>query len=78
MMQAYELIAMMQEGMKRMSELGIKMEDYKYLPMCMEYNELVVKKAKKQYITAKLAHKYKVGERTVFRIIKRMTKRVRV
>ena len=76
-MKAYELIEILYEGMKRMSEVSIKMEDYKHLPMYLEYNELVAQNAKKQYIKAKLAHKYNMSERTVYRIITRMTKCVR-
>ena len=76
-MKAYELIEILYEGMKRMSEVGIKMEDYKHLPMYLEYNELVAKDVKKEYIKAKLARKYKMSERTVFRVIARLGEYVR-
>lgn len=39
-MEAYKMLFLLRDLMKSMSELGIKMDDYKYIGLCQEYNEL--------------------------------------
>lgn len=43
------MLFMLRDFMKSMSELGIKMDDYKYIDLCQEYNELVSKGEKREY-----------------------------
>lgn len=74
----YELVEILQEPLKRMSEIDIKATDHKHVPMCHEYKKLVAKGAKKDYIKAKLAHKYGISESTVSRILTRLTKQVKL
>lgn len=42
------MLFLLRDFMKSMSELGIKMDDYKYIDLCQEYNELVSKGEKKR------------------------------
>ena len=71
------MLFLLRDLMKSMSELGIKMDDYKYIGLCQEYNELVSKGEKREYARAVLSRKYSVSESTVFRIITRMTKPIK-
>lgn len=66
------MLFLLRDFMKSMSELGIKMDDYKYIDLCQEYNELVSKCEKKEYARLVLSKKYSVSESTVFRIISRL------
>lgn len=68
------MLFLIRDLMKSMSEIGIKMDDYKYIGLCQEYNELVSKGNKREYARAVLSRKYSVSESTVFRIITRMNK----
>ena len=76
-MKAYKMLFLLRDFMKSMSELGIKMDDYKYIDLCQEYNELVSKGNKREYARAVLSRKYSVSESTVFRIITRMNKSIK-
>ena len=76
-MEAYKMLFLLRDFMKSMSELGIKMDDYKYIDLCEEYNELVSKGNKREYARAVLSRKYSVSESTVFRIITRMNKSIK-
>lgn len=76
-MEAYKMLFLIRDLAKSMSELGIKMDDYKYIDLCQEYNELVSKGNKREYARAVLSRKYSVSESTVFRIITRMNKSIK-
>ena len=77
-MRLYELLEMVAELLKRMSELDIRIDDYKHVAMCREYNELMAKGEKKEYAREMLAKKYKLSQSTVFRIVNRLSKRVKM
>lgn len=76
-MEAYKMLFLIRDLMKSMSDIGIKMDDYKYIGLCQEYNELVAKGHKREYARAILSRKYSVSESTVFRIITRMNKSIK-
>lgn len=68
------MLFLIRDLLKSMSDIGIKMDDYKYIGLCQEYNELVARGNKREYARAVLSRKYSVSESTVFRIITRMNK----
>ena len=76
-MEAYKVLFLIRDLAKNMSELGVKMDDYKYIGLCQEYNELTAKGEKREYARAVLSKKYSVSESTVFRIITRMNKHLK-
>lgn len=76
-MEAYKMLFLIRDLMKSMSEIGIKVDGYKYIGLCQEYNELVAKGHKREYARAVLSKKYSVSESTVFRIITRMNKHLK-
>jgi len=71
-MEAYKLLFLVKDLAKSMSEIGVKMDDYKYIGLCQEYNDLVAKGEKREYARTILSKKYSVSESTVFRIISRL------
>lgn len=76
-MEAYKVLFLIRDLAKSMSEIGVKMDDYKYIGLCQEYSELVTKGEKREYARAVLSRKYSVSESTVFRIITRMNKPIK-
>ena len=71
-MEAYKLLFLVKDLAKSMSGIGVKMDDYKYIGLCQEYNDLVSKGEKREYARTLLSKKYSVSESTVFRIISRL------
>ena len=76
-MEAYKMLFLIRDLAKSMSELGVKMGDYRYIALCQEYNELVANGEKREYARAILSEKYSVSESTVFRIISRLSQPVK-
>ena len=77
-MEVYKALYLIRDLAKSMSDIGIKMDDYRYIGMCQEYNELIAKGEKKEYARAILSKKYSVSESTVFRIISRLSNPLKV
>lgn len=76
-MEAYKVLYLIRDLAKSMSDIGIKMDDYKYIGLCQEYNDLIARGNKREYARAVLSRKYSVSESTVFRIITRMNKPIK-
>ena len=70
-MKAAELVNFSAKALKAMSEVGIRIGDYRHLVLWNDYRALVEDGNKKTYAIAKVSHRYGVSERTVARIIKR-------
>lgn len=77
-MRAYDLLCLMAEPLKRMSKVGIRTSDYKYIGLFQEYSELSAKGEKKEYIKASLSRRYGVSESTLIRIVKRFSQQLNV
>ena len=70
-MKAAELVNFNERAMKAMSEVGIKIGDYRHLVLWNDYTALIADGNKKTYAMALVASRYKVSERTLARIISR-------
>lgn len=70
-MKAADLIHFNEKSMKAMSDIGIKIGDYRHLYLWNDYYALINDGNKKTYALAVVAKRYNVSERTVLRIIKR-------
>lgn len=77
-MKATEILKIGHELLKIMSELDLRVSDYKFLGMKADYDRMRNNKEKVDYINAFLANKYNVSESTVKRVIRRLSKEVRV
>lgn len=62
------------EMLKRLHECGIRIDDYKYLPMLVEYEDMMLSGDKKTYVVAYLSDKYGLCERKVYKVISRLMK----
>lgn len=70
-MKAGELVNFNAKSLKAMSEVGIRIGDYRHLVLWNDYHALIAEGHKKTYALAVVASRYKVSERTVLRIISR-------
>ena len=60
--------------LKRLHECGIRIDDYKYLPMLVEYEDMMLSGEKKTYVVASLSEKYGMCERKFYKVIARLMK----
>lgn len=76
-MTAFELMYFMRETMKSLSECDIKIDDYRYIDMYLEFKEMLAKNEKKEYIKSYLANKYCISESSVSRVVRRLDAQVK-
>lgn len=67
-----ELIKIGEKTMKMLHERGITMDYYQHLPMVDEFDTMKSMGLKTTYIIARLAEKYGICERKVYKIIGKM------
>lgn len=77
-MTAFELLNFLQKPIKSLSECDIKIDDFKYIPMYLEFKQMLSKKDKKEYIKTFLANKYCISESSVIRIVRRFDRHVKL
>ncbi len=58
--------------MKKMQNAGVKMDDWKYVPMVKEYLEMVKNGEKRTFAAMKVADKSKVHPKTLYNVLKRL------
>lgn len=77
-MKVIELLTISAEILKVMHENGIKIDDYKYVPMYNEYVDMKAQGLKVTYIITVLSQKYNVCERKVYKVIRAMNQYCRI
>lgn len=77
-MKVVELVKISSEAMKVMSASGIRTDDWKHVLMYDEYTAMRRESEKFRYVIAHLAEKYGTSESTVKRIVRRLSREVRV
>lgn len=77
-MTRYELLTANQSLMAILAENGIDPKDIEYLQLVSEFKAMKAKKHKVGYIVMHLSEKYGKSERGIYKIIGRMTKRVKI
>lgn len=75
-MKVYELLKFSRELLLKIHTAGVKVDDYKYVDMFMEYQALKDKGDKITYIVNHLSTKYEISERQVYCVISRMQRDV--
>ena len=70
-MKAAELVKFSESTMKALSNVGIRISDYRHLALWTDYCAMVADGHKKTFALAVVANRYKVSERTAIRIINR-------
>ena len=72
-MTVYDIVSLNRELLKRLHKNGIKTDDYKWLDLYNDYLQMKAENHKTSYVVAKLSSKYKVCERQVFKVVKKMS-----
>ena len=77
-MTAVELVKISTDAMKMMSKYDIRLDDWKYVRMYEEYLAMREHREKFRYIIAHLAEAYHTSESSVKRVVRRLSKEVKV
>lgn len=73
-MTVFEILNFNKELLKRLTEIGYKPDDCKYIDLYSEYERMRMSGDKVTYIVSVLANKYDVSERKIYGVIKRFGK----
>ena len=73
-----ELLTISQEILKVMHEIGIRTDDYKYVPLYQDYVAMKAQNLKVTYIITRLSEKYGICERKVYKVIRMMNQYCRI
>lgn len=73
-MTVFEILNFNKELLKRLTEIGFKPDDCKYIDLYSDYERMRRNGDKVTYIVNVLADKYDVSERKVYGVIKRFGK----
>lgn len=71
-MKVIEILKLNRGVFEACRDIGIRLEDVKYIDLYCDYNRLRANGEKVSYIVAVLAEKYGVCERKVYALIKRL------
>lgn len=77
-MKVVDFLKLVRELLKVMSICDLKCDDYKYIELHEEYAKMRHNGDKVDYILCVLSHKYKLSESTIKRIVRRLSKEVRI
>ena len=77
-MNVADFIKICGEILKLLSKFDIKVSDYKYTSLFSEYESMAGRGNKMSYIVAVLSEKYGVSEASVYRIIRRFKRAIKV
>ena len=68
--QVFEVLSFNKELIRRLDLLGLKLDDYKYINLYSEYEDMYKAGEKMTYIVSLLSVKYGISERKVYMIVK--------
>ena len=71
-MKVVEILELAEKTLKMLQESCIKVEDVRFLPLYRDYADMCNKK--KTYVVRYLSEKYKISERKVYYLIKKLSK----
>ena len=72
-MTVFDVLNLYQTPFEWMLNSGIRMEDVPYVGLYKEYTRMKKEGCKKTYIVASLAEKYRISERKVYTLLKRLS-----
>jgi hypothetical protein len=73
-MTVFEILNFNKELLNRLSLIGFKPDDCKYIDLYSEYDQMCQAGDKVTYIVSVLSNKYKVSERKIYDIVKHFRK----
>lgn len=71
-MTIYEILSFNKELLQRLTESGIRTEDYRYVDLFRDFTEMVQEGNKTTYAVAILSEKYAMSERKVYNVLRRL------
>lgn len=71
-MKKVELLKILREGLKKLSQCEVMRDDYKYIGMYEEFQNMRVAGVKYREAVRELAKEYQIGRATVERVISRL------
>ena len=71
-MTIYEILSFNKELLQRLTEYGIRAEDYRYVDLFRDFLEMVQEGNKTTYAVAILSEKYAMSERKVYDVLRRL------
>jgi hypothetical protein len=71
-MKRVELIQFNSELLKRLQKAGVKIDDWQYASIVDDYHKMLKDGHKRTYAIIKLAEKYKISERCVYDLLRRL------
>ena len=74
----YILVKINRESLKLMSEIGLDIGDWRYVPMIEQYMNMASMSISRKNIYAILSEEYHISESSIKRVIRRMLRRVRM
>ena len=77
-MRAYELIRWQRKTLELMNRNKLSPNDVKWIDLYDDYADLTNKCFKMTYIVALLSERYRISEREVYRIVKRLSQEIAV
>lgn len=75
-MNVYEFLTTHKSALEQINDAQIEVSDVRHLDMYREYVKLIGEGHKKTYVMKYLSDEYSVNERTVYRIIQRMDRKI--
>lgn len=75
-MTTYELLKINERLIMTMQQQTVELSDVRYLDMYKEYLRMVNEGHKKTYIIAFLSDEYNIGQRTLYRVIDKLSTEV--
>lgn len=69
-MTIYEILSFNKELLYRLSESGIRVEDYRYVDLFHDFTKMVEDGNKTTYAVAVLSEKYAISERKVYDVLR--------
>lgn len=75
-MKIYEILSINKEFLGRLSQAGIKPDDYQYVNLFQTYKKMLEAGHKVTYIVASLAEQHEISERKVYAIIRHLKQEI--
>lgn len=71
-MTIYEILSFNKELLRRLCDVGVKADDYRYVDLFRDYTKMIECGHKATYTVAVLAEKYSMSERKVYSVIRHL------
>lgn len=72
-MTIYEILSFNKELLRRLSRVGVKTDDFRYVDLFEDYSRMRKAGNKTTYIVAVLSDKYAISERKVYNVIRHLS-----